>query len=202
MLIPAPPRGRSGNPEDPVSAGVPFPVVRLKVTLLELVPATWRRFQVPANFTLRRLHAVLQRVMGWKEVPGHAFRVGDEVFGMPSESPAGLKDSRWIALQDLLARETRTFSYDYPLDTSWTHLVRIEGVLPGDAGNQTPICLAGARACPPDGCASPDAYVELLDGRSGAASASGETGGALDPNLDPDAFDLEEINAALAAMKF
>ncbi|HWZ87010.1 MAG TPA: plasmid pRiA4b ORF-3 family protein [Thermoanaerobaculia bacterium] len=169
------------------------PVVRLKVTLLELVPATWRRFQAPASFTLRRLHTVLQGVMGWKESPDHEFRIGDEIYGMPSESPAGLRDSRWIALQDLVARGTRTFSYEYQLASRWKHLVRIEGVSSGDPGNQRPICLAGARACPPDGCGSPDAYVDLLDGRPGTAD---------DPNFDPDTFDLDEINAVLAAMRF
>ena len=193
MLVPVPPRGRSGSSESPVEQGVVVPVVRLKVTLLELVPATWRRFQVPATFTLRRLHTVLQRVMGWKESPGHEFRVGDEVYGMPSESPAGLKDSRWTSLQDLVARQTRTFSYEYQLVAHWTHLVRIEGVSNGEPGNQRPICLAGARACPPDGCGGPDAYVDLLDGRPGAAD---------DPNFDPDTFDMEGINAALPAMKF
>jgi hypothetical protein len=202
MLVPVSPRSRSGNSENPAETGVLFPAVRLKVTLLELVPATWRRFQVPANFTLRRLHGVLQRVMGWKESPGHTFRIGEELFGMPSERKAALKDSRWIALQDLLARETRMFHYDYQLDACWTHLIHIEGVLPGNSDNQSPICLAGARACPPDGCASADAYVDLLDGRRGAASPSGGTDGVFDPNLDPDAFDLERINAALAAMKF
>lgn len=202
MLVPVPPRGRSGNSENPAEHGVLLPAVRLKVTLLELVPATWRRFQVPANFTLRRLHAVLERVMGWKESPGHTFRIGEELFGMPSESKAVLKDSRWIALQDLVARETRTFFYDYQLDTSWTHLIRIEGVQPGNPDNQSPICLAGARACPPDGCGGPDAYVDLLDGRRGAAKAPPARTDGLDPNLDPDAFDLERINAALAAMKF
>lgn len=193
MLVQVPPRGKSGNSENPAGPGVLFPVVRLKVTLLELVPATWRRFQVPANFTLRRLHAVLQRVMGWKESPVHAFRVGDELFGVPSESPAGIKDSRWIALQDLLARQTRTFFYDYQLDASWTHLVRIEGVVNGEPGNQIPLCLAGARACPPDWCGGPDAYVDLLEGRRGAND---------NPNFNPDTFDLEGVNAALAALKF
>ena len=37
----------------------------LKVTLLEVKPAVWRRFAVPASVTLPRLHTVLQDVMGW-----------------------------------------------------------------------------------------------------------------------------------------
>ncbi len=36
----------------------------LKIQLLDIEPAIWRRFVVPANITLDRLHDVIQIVMG------------------------------------------------------------------------------------------------------------------------------------------
>jgi hypothetical protein len=187
MLAPGPPRRqprsheeqRGSETSDPV-----VPVVRLKVTLLEFVPPVWRRLRVPANLTLRRLHAVLQTAMGWKKSPLHLFRVGDELFGMPAGDAERVKDSRWTTLQHLLSLTTKTFSYEYQLGERWAHLVKIEGVLDGDRTNQSPLCLAGERPCPPAGCGGPDAYVDTL-----AATQ------------DREAVDLDAVNEALAALK-
>jgi hypothetical protein len=40
----------------------------LKIELLDIEPAIWRRFVVPANITLDRLHDVIQIVMGWTDI--------------------------------------------------------------------------------------------------------------------------------------
>jgi len=39
----------------------------LKVQLLDIEPAIWRRFVVPDSITLERLHDVVQIVMGWTD---------------------------------------------------------------------------------------------------------------------------------------
>ena len=39
-------------------------VYLLKIELLDIEPAIWRRFVVPANITLDRLHDVIQIIMG------------------------------------------------------------------------------------------------------------------------------------------
>jgi len=148
---------------------------------------------VPANLTLRRLHVVLQHVMGWKESPRHEFRVGSSVFGMPSENSGALKDSRWATLQDLLAQKAKSFTYEYDAGTPWIHQIRIEGLYEGNSTNQRPVCLAGAGVCPPEDCGGPDAYVALLE-------TEGTRGKLVD--LDPDTFDLDAINAALASLRF
>jgi len=40
----------------------------LKIELLDIEPAIWRRFVVPANITLDRLHDVIQIIMGWTDI--------------------------------------------------------------------------------------------------------------------------------------
>lgn len=40
-------------------------VYQFKVTLKDVHPPVWRRFQVASDITLYRLHLVLQAVMGW-----------------------------------------------------------------------------------------------------------------------------------------
>ncbi len=186
MLVPPPPRRRPRSQDESHGReyAVPVaPVVRVKVTLLEVVPPVWRRFQVPANLTLRRLHAVLQTVMGWNPSPSHLFRVGDELFGMPSGDAATVKDSRWTMLQHLLSRGAKAFSYEYQLGDFWAHMVRIEGVSEGNPANQIPICLAGENPCPPAGCGGPDGYARTADADRGL-----------------DSFDLAAVNEALAAL--
>ena len=149
MLVPTPPRQKPGSPEEPGAPALAFSVVRLRVVLVELVPPVWRRLQVPSNFTLRRLHVVLQHVMGWKELPQHQFRVGTSLFGMPSENSGPLRDSRWVTLQDLLAQKATMFTYEYDAGTRWIHQVRVEGLHEGNSNEQRPSAWpAQARARP------------------------------------------------------
>ena len=42
------------------------PILQLKVRLLDISPMVWRRLLVPASFTLRELHGVIQVAMGWE----------------------------------------------------------------------------------------------------------------------------------------
>ena len=110
--------------------------------------------------------------MGWKESPLHQFRVGDELFGMPSADSGKLKDSRWIdAPGPAVAEDEDVLLRSYELGARWMHLVRIEGLRTGDPANQRPLCLAGAGACPPAECGGPDAYVDDSRRRPGFGRA-------------------------------
>lgn len=166
--------------EDPISD-----VVRIKVTVLEIIPPIWRRVQVPVHLTLRRLHTVLQETIGWKDVHPHRFCVGDICFGKPSDAAGRLRDSRWVSIEDLLYSGTKTFTYQYGSSGGWTHEVRIEARAEGNPENQRPICLGGERACPPEDSGGPDDYVDRV---------------LAHPGFDPEHFDLAEVNAALSGL--
>ena len=47
-----------------------------KVSLKEIQPPIWRRFQVRSDITFRELHKTLQVVMGWWNSHLHLFQVG------------------------------------------------------------------------------------------------------------------------------
>ena len=47
-------------------------ILQLKVWLLGLSPMVWRQVRVPAVFTLRQLHGVIQVAMGWEGI--HLFQ--------------------------------------------------------------------------------------------------------------------------------
>jgi hypothetical protein len=177
-------------------------VVRVKVALIEIVPPIWRRLRVPAHMTLRRFHTVLQETIGWKDVQPHRFRVGEILFGKPSDPADAVKDSRWITIQDLISAGAKTFHYDYGFGSGWIHEVRIEARFQGTPENQRVVCLGGERACPPEESGGPDDYVERIVASRNPYLEDRSRPDRLRPSFDPEQFDLEEVNATLAALQF
>lgn len=177
-------------------------VACVKVVLIEIVPPIWRRLQVPTHMTLRRFHIVLQETMGWKNVHPHRFRVGEISFGKPSDPADAVKDSRWITIRDLISAGAKTFHYQYGAGPGWIHEVRIEARFEGNSENQRAICLGGELACPPEESGSPDDYVERIVASRNPYPHGHSLPDRLKTGFDPEQFDLEEVNAALAALPF
>lgn len=58
-------------------------IYQLKITLRDFRPPIWRRVLVPADFTLAKLHWVIQHAMGWTNSHLHHFRVGETYYSLP-----------------------------------------------------------------------------------------------------------------------
>lgn len=56
-------------------------VYQLRIALEDIRPEIWRRVQVPAAVSLRKLHDVLQAAMGWTNSHLHGFEAGGRRFG-------------------------------------------------------------------------------------------------------------------------
>lgn len=87
---------------------------------------------------------------------------------------------------------------------SWRHQVLVEEVRWGD--DEGPVCVSGERACPPEDCSGVQGYYDTLEILSNPQHdeyshtktwIESMTGGPF----DPDAFDLEAVNAALNALR-
>jgi len=190
------------GPQGPTRAEPPSDVARLRIALLDVVPPVWRRVQVPANLTLRRLHSILQCAMGWPETEEHQFRIAGALYGKPTDMTGPLRDSRWIRLADAINRGATSFGYALGTDSAWEHEVRIEGLAGGNAENQRPVCLEGERACPPQGSGGAEGYVDRVGGRrSSRRGGSRNITGFAGQEFDPDRFDLEAVNRALAWLR-
>jgi hypothetical protein len=178
----------------------PASVHQLKVTLLGTKPPVWRRIQVASSINLRRLHDVIQEAMGWTqshlyrfEVDGVEFGEPDPEFGMPIRSAKG------TSLRTIAPTVGARFDYEYDFGDSWEHRIVVEKVLPPEQGVAYPRCTAGRRACPPEDCGGVWGYAEFLkairDPRHPEHTAMlAWVGGAF----DPEAFDVQEVNTALA----
>ncbi|MDP9267014.1 MAG: plasmid pRiA4b ORF-3 family protein [Acidobacteriota bacterium] len=139
-------------------------LLQLKINLLNVVPAVWRRFVVPGELTLAELHAVIQTVMGWKNAHVHQFRVAGTKYSDPKfELGDDVLNERRAILGKLLI--TRGARLEYVCDSGdyWQHELVVEEVLVSDRRQDQPICLAGECACPPEDCGGPGGYEELLE---------------------------------------
>ncbi len=182
----------------------PQRLLQLRVSLRYIKPAIWRRFVVPDNWLLGDLHPVLVAVMGWGGYHMHAFRFGGgfnptaySTHQMAIECGPRVQDENQVLLGYLIHRRGQTFSYEYDFGDSWQHEVKVEKILPYDLSVAPPVCLAGARACPPEDCGSFPGYARVLQVLRKAETA--EDRGLLEwvGSYDPEHFDLEAVNRRL-----
>ncbi len=136
----------------------------LKIQLLDIEPAIWRRFWVPASITLDRLHDVIQIVMGWTDSHLHEFTIGKKRYTeYPESKEDGLECGRY-RLGELIKRKGRTFSYLYDFGDSWEHeLVLEESRYFNPELRMELACLEGEQACPPEDVGGTPGYIEFCN---------------------------------------
>jgi hypothetical protein len=133
--------------------------LQIKVWLIGISPMVWRRVLVPAAFTPRELHGVIQVAIRWDGF--HLFQFGLRAVRYGSSELAA--SSPDVTLAAVRLRNGARFVYDYDLNIPWRHGVRIEGQLAPEAGKTYAICAAGNGACAPEDCGGPDSFVAQRD---------------------------------------
>jgi hypothetical protein len=174
---------------------------RLKVTLLDVAPPIWRRFEIPADISLEQLHAVLQIVMGWTnshlhefEKDGIAYGVSDREFGVQRVS------EKTTRVDDVLRGQGSRLEYVYDFGDDWRHRVTLERVT--DTGARAARVLEAKRACPPEDVGGTRGYQAFLEAI--ASPAHPERQHLLDwigGSFDSEAYDLADVNSRLARLK-
>ena len=183
----------------------PAEIYQIKVTLRDSQLPIWRRIQVRSDITLAKLHRILQRVMGWENAHLHQFVVRGKYYGMTDQDkgePRKVRDERNYTLGELVAEASAEFVYYYDLGDNWEHVLVVEGTLPPQEGVRYPVCLAGARACPPEDVGGVPGYENFLEAMRDPQHPEHEEylewiGG----DFDPEAFDVDEVNRHLRAVR-
>ena len=172
---------------------------RLKVALRGIDPPIWRRFLVPADITLQRLHEILQAVMGWTNSHLHQFESKGVCYGIPDpEFGAHRFSESKTALNELLQHAKDQLAYDYDFGDGWEHEIVLEEVLLSRNDVIIPIIEAGERACPPEDVGGIPGYFDFLEVLADPTHpAHQEMLEWVGGSFDPEAFNVDEANRAL-----
>lgn len=175
--------------------------IALRIDLTDTDPLVWRRVLVPSQINLRRLHDVIQLVMGWEACHLYEFEAEGRYYGEPD--PEGLDNGSVanaanLRLHTLLPRLTdNEFRYLYDFGDGWEHRIIVEksGI---EISSPCPRLLDGAMACPPEDIGGIPGYDALKAALAGQADEHGEMLlDAIGADFDPAAFDKEITAASL-----
>ena len=179
---------------------LPDAVYRLHVELEHVSPPVWRKLLVASNISLSALHAVVNEAMGWNNSHLHQFILRERRFGdvtMPDASELKLKDERKFLLDDLVG-PGEVLKYQYDFGDGWNHHIKVEAKLEPKEYFSYPLCIGGARACPPEDCGGPPGYENLVASiKDKTSEEHDELLKWLGGHFDPDGFDVNRTNRAL-----
>ena len=174
----------------------------LRIQLLDIEPKIWRRFVVPANITMDRLHDVIQIVMGWTDSHLPEFTIGNKRYTeYPESKEDGLVCGRY-RLGDLIKQKGRTFKYLYDFGDSWEHKLEIGQITDPVPGDFYPRLTDIAGRCPPEDVGGFPGYEEFIEAMANPkhpehAHLKDWYGGPFDPNTPPaDELRLEVLRLA------
>lgn len=182
----------------------------LKISLNGARPPIWRRVQVPGEISLYQLHRVIQRAMGWDDCHLHHFEFGGLLFEPGAQQDPGIggefgpewRDSTKTMLNQLVKKPKSKLRYKYDFGDGWEHTILVEKILTGaDAPGLTdPICLKGARNCPPEDCGGIWGYQNLAEVMADPSHPEHEDMLEWHGEYDAEDFSPAETNVMLAGV--
>jgi Plasmid pRiA4b ORF-3-like protein len=180
-------------------------IYQLKVTLKGIKPPIWRRLLVEPDTKLNRLHDIIQETMGWYDSHLHQFAVGRTLYGVPDpdfDFGPEVENEKRVALRQVAPTAKSKLTYEYDFGDGWEHEILVEKVLPADPATPYPVCVAGARACPPEDCGGVWGYADLLETiKNPDDPEHQEMLEWLGGEFDPEAFDLDATNRKLKRLQ-
>lgn len=141
------------------------------VSLHDVTPRVWRRFQMRSTATFLDLHRAIQDACGWEDGHLFAFRTGDgrSIAGVPdAEFSEPDPDAAGVALTSHFAQEGDHCLYEYDFGDSWMHEVLLGGIVELSDRFERRL-LDGARAFPPEDCGGLPGYEDCVRVARGGA---------------------------------
>ena len=187
----------------------PLVAVQVHVLLNDIEPQIWRRLVVPLDDNLADLHRILQAAMGWTDSHLHELDIGGLTFediellnsDCVGDEPQTL-DSSKIRLRDFSRKPGTSFAYIYDFCDNWVHTVTLEKLVANLTPPKQPVCIEGARCCPPKDVGRPGSYEDFVrvlfhpendDEIEEQKNLQRWSGG----KFDPEQFDLDKTDKAV-----
>ncbi len=172
---------------------------QFKITLKGIQPPIWRRIQVK-DCSLDKLHEHIQTAMGWTNSHLHQFMIGGVLHGDPDLLCEGWEDeiqpvdSLHTRISTIVPEDAKPFRFEYEYDfgDDWQHEILFEGCLRAERGARYPLCLEGARACPPEDVGGIPGYEEYLAGMADPEHEEHESFRRWRGRFDPEKFDADK----------
>ncbi|MEW6710345.1 MAG: plasmid pRiA4b ORF-3 family protein [Candidatus Riflebacteria bacterium] len=181
----------------------------INLELMEIKPTVWRRFVVPADISLDRLHDVIQIIMGWQDGHMHEFNFGKQRYVETIDEEFDDEMTMLEATERLnkhFKKKGDKCLYVYDFGDSWMHQLTLENANYKLADDDWTICCKdGENACPPEDIGGPPGYEEFLKILKNSKHEEHKSMLALSTTLqpgnkkfNPKLFDLEMINNILS----
>jgi hypothetical protein len=176
-------------------------VYQLKVTLRDIKPPVWRRFQLWDDTPLSQLHRAIQALFNWEDYHLHDFVINRIVYSVPSPEDRDFDrkvvDEKAVPLNRLIHQVGETFLYRYDFGDDWHHNILLEAIMLPEANTAYPRCIAGARNGPPEDSGGAWGYTEYLEALADPAHDRHSELLEWRGPFDPEAFSLTGLDAAL-----
>ena len=175
----------------------------IKITLLGIDPPIWRRIRIE-DCTLDQLHQHIQSAMGWTNSHLHQFVIDGRIYGDLDLLDDGfleteILDSTTTPISRIKSGNNRPvkFLYQYDFGDSWEHEVLIERSLKREPRKRYPVCLDGARNCPPEDVGGVWGYFDYLHALGDPTHEEHESHLEWNGPFDPEQFDAAAVTRRL-----
>lgn len=177
------------------------------IELNAIEPKIWRKFQFHPEITFHQLHTIIQIVMGWTDSHLYHFNVSGKIIGLIDPEYGFQQNKTLNAKKETvishLYLENTDISYMYDFGDGWEHsikLVKINSADPESAKEESlyPLCLGGARNCPPEDIGGPRGFQHMLEAiRMPNHPDHNHFIEWLEEDYDPEKFACDEVNVLL-----
>ena len=115
-----------------------------------------RLISVSDQMELDEFHEVFQTVLGWSGDVGYIFRIHGKDYNGFGRRRCGQ------ALQEFHLQSHEKFLYTCDVLDLWEWDIRVLDIQDGESGDDSPVCLGGRGATPPEFCGGPRGYRLML----------------------------------------
>lgn len=142
---------------------------QFKITLQDVNPPIWRRIVVPKDLTLHKFAFILEDAMQWFGIIIYRYILEKSIFVPDYEHGDDMTPVYELPLSTIIGCKDIEFEYNLDDDyegLGWIHTIEYEGEIGSKIGSEigddsgsdiegldlpkVPVCIDGARACPPD----------------------------------------------------